>query len=192
MLDGILDAAFLQAACAHKNNIIKLVASPNVSALQIRNIAANGTCAIIYTEGGVKKKYTFSSSLDNFTVPADAHSNVFIIGDVTSIDIQNTTWGLIDTRENIVLGYLHLNFYLREMNIGASVSQLDADNAMDYIETISYPGNNNAVSSKIADIITNSDNDDGTLYTDADGTYYNTLATAATAKGWTIVTSNND
>ena len=52
--------------------------------------------------------------------------------------------------------------------------------------SISYPATNEDVSTAVAGAITNAGAADGTVYTDSDGAYYSTIATAATAKGWTI------
>ena len=54
------------------------------------------------------------------------------------------------------------------------------------IEIIKYGAGNVDVSTTIAAVIANATSTDGTLYTDSAATYYNTIADAATAKGWTI------
>ena len=51
---------------------------------------------------------------------------------------------------------------------------------------IKYGATNSDVSTAIAGAITAADANDGTVYTDSQGDYYQTIADAATAKGWTI------
>ena len=71
---------------------------------------------------------------------------------------------------------LSANTALTSLVIGGSES----------ITTIKYPATNEDVSTVIADVITDATAADGTVYTDSAGAYYSTIATAATAKGWTI------
>ena len=59
-------------------------------------------------------------------------------------------------------------------------------NSMESINTIKYGATNSDVSSAIAGAITNATAADGTVYTDSAADYYQTIADAATAKGWTI------
>ena len=59
-------------------------------------------------------------------------------------------------------------------------------NSCQGLTSISYPATNENVSTKVARAITDADAADGTVYTDNAATYYDTIATAATAKGWTI------
>ena len=59
-------------------------------------------------------------------------------------------------------------------------------NSCQGLTSISYPATNENVSTKVARAITDADAADGTVYTDSAATYYDTIATAATAKGWTI------
>ncbi len=54
------------------------------------------------------------------------------------------------------------------------------------LTSISYPATNSDVSDAIAAAITAATAADGTVYTDSTGAYYSTIATAATAKGWTV------
>ena len=54
------------------------------------------------------------------------------------------------------------------------------------LTSISYSATNSNVSTSVANAITNASSSDGTVYTDSSGDYYNTIETAATAKGWTV------
>jgi hypothetical protein len=54
------------------------------------------------------------------------------------------------------------------------------------LDSIKYAAENEGVAESVADLITANEALDGTVYTNNAGTYYSTIADAATAAGWTI------
>ena len=54
------------------------------------------------------------------------------------------------------------------------------------LDSIKYAAENEGVAKSVADLITANEALDGTVYTNNAGTYYSTIADAATAAGWTI------
>ena len=76
---------------------------------------------------------------------------------------------------------------ITELNLAANTALQTLDcNSCTSITDIYYPATNSDVSTAIAGAITNATAADGTVYTDSAADYYNTIADAATAKGWTI------
>ena len=90
----------------------------------------------------------------------------------------------IDAAECKTLMSLTTSPLIKTLKISKYLTSLDIRGTS--ITSIYYPANNNSVSTEIANAITNANADDGTVYTKSNGTYYNTIADAATAKGWTI------
>ena len=76
---------------------------------------------------------------------------------------------------------------LQELNLSTNTALTSLNcNDCKRLISISYPATNSSVSTKIAGAITAADSTVGTVYTDSAAAYYNTIATAATTKGWTI------
>ena len=74
---------------------------------------------------------------------------------------------------------------MKTLKIGNSVQTIDLSGSTAIAE-IYYSGKNEAVATSIAQAIASSSEAHGTVYTDSTSEYYSTIATAATAKGWTI------
>ena len=95
----------------------------------------------------------------------------------------------LDVSKNTALTQLNCSscYTLTALDVSknTALTQLNCSSCAKLI-SISYPATNENVSTAVAGAITNADAADGTVYTDSAATYYDTIATAATAKGWTI------
>ena len=95
----------------------------------------------------------------------------------------------LDVSENTALTEMSCNscYALNALNLSknTALTSLSCSSCAKLI-SISYPATDDVVSTAIAGAITNAKSADGVVYTDSDGAYYSTIATAATSKGWTI------
>ena len=99
--------------------------------------------------------------------------------DISSVSVGNNN--------NLKTLSVALNKNIEELDLAANTQlQTLYCNSCQGLTSISYPATNENVSTKVARAITDADAADGTVYTDNAATYYDTIATAATAKGWTI------
>lgn len=190
-MDGIFTPEFLQAACSHvqpTQNVIYLFIG-NVSTYDLNiEVSYIDVVTVEYTEGGVIKSQTITGDkINNFT--PDAISTVTITGNVTRLNAGAPSNGAVKriNAENCKsLMSLGTSPQIETLQISKYLTSLKVNG--NKIQTVYYPANNNAVSTEIADAITNATYDDGTVYTNPNGTYYDIIANAATAKGWTIIT----
>ena len=195
MFDGIFTPEFLQAACSHATpepeDIIRLhVGTQSVFGLDIR-MSFSGQVTITYIlDGNIQTHVIDESPYETDDCP-DEDTYITIKGNVTLLSLApppNTAIDIIDTTETKSLLSLTTNENIEELRISKYLTYLKVNGTN--IKSVSYPANNNAVSTAIANAITGADANDGIVYTDPDGTYYDTIAQAATAKGWNIITSN--
>ena len=103
----------------------------------------------------------------------------------------NSCTGLtsLDLAANTQLQYLNCGNLpeLTSLDLAANTQLQTLDcNSCTGLTSISYPATNSNVSTSVANAITNANSSNGTVYTDDSGDYYNTIETAATAKGWSI------
>ena len=189
MFDGILTPAFLQSACAHvqpTQNVIYLFIG-NVSTYDLNiEVSYIDVVTVEYTEGGVIKSKTITGNkIEDFT--PDALSVVTITGNVTRMDAgapSNGAIKTIDADDCKSLMSLVTSPSIETLKISKYLTSLDIRGKK--ITTVYYPANNNAVSTTIANAITNADANNGTVYTREEAKYYATIETAADDKGWTI------
>lgn len=188
MFDGIFTPAFLQAACAHQQsqNVIRLHVSDMLDYAPNFDLSYSGLVTITYVSGGE----TYTATIDEvpFTIEEpDADTFITIKGDVSRLSLSAPSNSAIDaiyTAGTKALLSLTTNSDCKELQLSKYLTYLKVNGTA--IIKITYPANNNAVSTAIANAITNASANNGTVYTDPNGTYYNTIAQAATAKGWTI------
>lgn len=191
MFDGLFTPAFLQSACAHRGepaqNVIRLQIGNDLGEMYkvIADLSYTGSVTAEYTTGGVTHTQTITE--DTFECDPDAHTIVTITGNVTRLSVGAPPNGIItgiDADDCKSLMSLITSQRIETLKISKYLTSLDVRGTN--IKSIYYPANNNAVSTAIENAITNASANNGTVYTDPNGTYYDTIAQAATAKGWTI------
>ena len=97
---------------------------------------------------------------------------------LTSLDLSNNT-------KLTALNCFDNQITILNLSVCTELSQMF--NLPITIDIIYYPATNSSVSARIANHISSANTSaDGTVYTDSAGAYYQTIADAATAKGWTI------
>lgn len=189
MFDGIFTPEFLQAACAQAQlqNIIRLHVSGQLEEMSLHlDMSYNGSVMVTYVRNGE----TITKVVDEnpfFIYEPDANTYVTIKGDVSRLSISPPPNYVIDAiyaEGSKSLMSLTTNSGVKTLQIGKYLTYLTVNGTS--INAITYPANNSAVSTAIANAITNASTNNGTVYTKSTGTYYNTIADAATAKGWTI------
>lgn len=189
MFDGILTPEFLQAACAHQQsqNVIRLHVSDKLDYAPNFDLSYSGLVTITYVSDGE----TYTTTVDEvpFTIVGEPDADTFITikGDVSRLSLSAPSNGAIDaiyTAGTKALLSLTTNSGCKELQLSKYLTYLKVNGTA--VTKITYPANNNAVSTAIANAITNASANNGTVYTDPNGTYYDTIAQAATAKGWTI------
>lgn len=191
MFDGIFTPAFLQSACAHRGepaqNVIRLYIGDDLGEMYkvIADLSYTGTVSAEYTAGGVTHTQTITG--DSFTCDPDAHTVVTITGNVTRLSVGAPPNGIItgiDADDCKSLMSLVTSPLIETLKISKYLTSLDIRG--NSITTVYYPANNNAVSTEIADAITNAATNNGTVHTREEAKYYATIETAADDKGWTI------
>ena len=98
---------------------------------------------------------------------------------LTALDLSKNT-ALTDLKCNNCSALTAL-----DLSKNTALTTLDCSSCYKLV-SISYPATNEDISTAVAGAITDAEYGNGTVYTDSDGAYYSTIATAATAKGWTI------
>ena len=95
----------------------------------------------------------------------------------------------LDLSANTALTYLGCsncaNLTALDLSANTALTYLDCSNCA-ALDSIKYAAENSDVAASIASLITANEALDGTVYTNSAGTYYSTIADAATAAGWTI------
>ena len=197
MFTGIFEPAFLQAASAHVEPIPPTPPEPD--GIVIRTNAQGNINPIITCVGTITVKSTYNcapvevqyTDIDDEAViiNTDADADVIITGKLTELATAPAFSGKL-------VSFRALNSQLQELTIGTQnnlttlclpTTLTSFSNAgLTGVTKIMYPANNSSVSTAIKNAITNATAADGEVYLDADGTYYSTIADAATAKGWTI------
>ena len=214
MMNGILSPAFLQAAGrAGKSKFNGLILMSNADDPSISSVSCDGEMTVKTTKNGVEHIDTYSDlEGETLAISADKNTEIYISGNLignweigrnanfVSIKCTNTALTELNCNSCYALQELDLSanaalteLYcygcnaLQKLNLSTNttLTQLSCTNCFK-INTIYYPATNGSVSSAIAGAISNSEADDGTVYTDSQGAEYSTIATAATAKGWTI------
>lgn len=159
-----------------------------------------GDMILKYIDGGVENIETYTDYSGTLSFGYDSNTNITVEGFLTEFTryggrIEEADFGGMKTIENIQLSgssqLQKLNVSgctnLQTLNLSSCLSLYDLNiENCSLISVIYYAANNEDVSTAIADAISNSDVNNGTLYTNSAGTYYSIIAAAAIAKGWTI------
>lgn len=196
MFTGIFEPAFLQAACAHAAQptppepepdgiVIRTNTTGNVNPI----INCTGTITVKSTYNGEPQEATYTDIDEAITINADADTDIIITGKVNELATAPAFSGKL-------VSFRALNSQLQELTIGTQnnlttlclpTTLTSFSNAgLTGVTKIMYPANNSSVSTAIKNAITNATAADGVVYLDEDGDYYDTIANAATAKGWTV------
>ena len=200
MIADFLSPAFLQAACAHphkKVNEIRIFFTSAVSSMPVF-VSCVGEIEVQYYEDGVLKTKTFTDLEEAQLggVTADVHSYVTIYGNVTYINVAGppaSAVGDVDLKDCTTLTYISLycsnlnKLVMPDDDAAVNNCSIEADNLFE----LHCRSDRSLIASSMASAIAYSDNNNGYLYTNDDGAYYDTIANAATAKGWNIITSND-
>ena len=194
MLDGILDAAFLQAACAHvapeppEQNVIMIeFFDDSYSDLSKLTMSGTGTIKIEYN--GQTLTYN-SPSNEPLGITPEEGAIATIIGDITELKLNDSNLYLktVDISQCATIANFEIaTVALNVLKIGASLETIQIPQLR--IINIYYPANKQQVYYKIAQIIEDDTVRPGTstLYTDTNGEYYSVLAAAvAEQTRWTI------
>lgn len=169
----------------------------------IQSLSCNGQIIIESIKDGapvINKYYNLDKVM--VEIEADSDTIVSIRGYVTELlfsvyndDPDIDDWegcfdiATINTSNNAILKKLSIALCesIEELDLAANTQlQTLYCNSCTGLTSISYPATNSNVSTSVANAITNASSSDGTVYTDSSGDYYNTIETAATAKGWTV------
>ena len=195
MFTGIFEPAFLQAASAHAAQptppepepdgiVIRTNTTGNVNPI----INCTGTITVKSTYNGEPQEATYTDIDEAITINADADTDIIITGKVTEL-------ATAPAFSNKITSFRALNSQLVDVTIGTqgTLTTLCLPSTLTSfggtitgVTKIMYPANNSSVSTAIKNVITNATAADGVVYLDEDGDYYDTIANAATAKGWTI------
>ena len=130
------------------------------------------------------------------SIQADANTTIKVIGNTTQLYIYTpyspvgypniTTLNLrkCKTLTNLYCSYC-ANLTALDLSANTALETLYCSNCA-ALDSIKYAAENSDVAASIASLITANEALDGTVYTNSAGTYYSTIADAATAAGWTI------
>lgn len=195
MFNGIFDPAFLQAAGnvngdAPENNIIRLHIFSQVLSFNPL-VSCIGDISVDYVKNGEHITLHYSD-LDNDDIVddlPDEDTDVVITGKVTKLEMTGPPYSCInsvDVSECKTLVDLTASFgNLATLNLNTQLTNIVLTNSHS-LEAIYYAAVNSAVTTAIANAITNADSNNGIIYTNSGAAYYDIIAQAATAKGWTI------
>lgn len=200
-MDGILSPAFLQAACAKgtpeppEQNVTilrfnKACEEGHPGTLVMFHLSCTGTIKIETTSGGQPQVTQVTNIEEEYPegMTADANTDIVITGDLTEL-----TFGMPSLAACVVLDASKNSAFLsafigaqaiETLKLPASTTTL-AWSQLKSVTLIEYPANNEDVSDEISDIIAGADSATGTLYTDPNGAYYDSIKHAADVKGWT-------
>ncbi|MBO4693431.1 MAG: hypothetical protein J5659_03435 [Clostridia bacterium] len=193
-MDGILSPAFLQAACAHATpeppaEPDGIVLRTNEQITLTGEISGVGEITVKSVYNGEVETQTFNNpNAEDLEINTDADTDIEITGSVTVLMFGPPFVGKLTS-------FRALNSDLRELSIGNQnnvktlclpVNLTESLGTYTGVTTIKYPASDSAITTKIADIITNAIAADGVVYTDMNGTYYNLIEDAAGNKGWTV------
>lgn len=147
---------------------------------------------------GVGNVHANSSSLTDISITSQGSCKQFVAEDcpaLTSIIIGAMAYNSEDGLETVIItdcpAGLTLGINPSTTNGLKNLTFLRNTGAMSYrsanaIKTIRFNAVNEAAANSVASMITNADANDGTVYLNSADAYYQTVADAATAKGWTI------
>lgn len=197
MLRGILSPCFLQAAGRAgktKKNVFTFTA--NSADPTIPAVGCEGKIVVISTKNGVVKKETYTDlPLVALSVEADALSEIKIIGNLGSFGVEyggSSYHGLVSVNPEECASLLILDINdsdaITEINISKN-PLLESFNGYGCgsIKTIYTIAQNESVAQGVADMISTSAADTGTVYVNSTDPYYGTIETAAQAASWTIM-----
>ena len=195
MFDGIFNPAFLQAACAHAAQPTPPEPEPDGIVIRTNTtgslnpvINCTGTITVKSTYNGEPQEATYTDIDEAITINADADTDIIITGKVTEL-------ATAPAYSNKITSFRALNSQLVDVTIGTqgTLTMLCLPSTLTSfggtitgVTKIMYPANNSSVSTAIKNVITNATAADGVVYLDEDGDYYDTIANAATTKGWTV------
>lgn len=196
MLDGIFEPAFLQAACAHvepepptppepEGIVIRVNTQGNINPI----IACSGTITVKSVYNGLEVITQYTDIDEVITINTDADSDVVITGNLTEM-------ATAPAFSDKLTSFRALNSVLTSLTIGTQNNLTTlclpktitsfTNAGVTGLTKIMYPANNSSVSTAIKNAITNATAADGVVYLDQEGDYYDTIANAATSKGWTV------
>ena len=198
MFTGLFEPAFLQAACAHATPTPPpepepdgIVIRTNVQGAINPNIICTGTITIKSTYNGqaVEAQYSNLDGEETTAINTDANTDIIITGNVTSFSLSPMHKDKIVSFRalNSNITYIAIGYQsnLLTLCVPAATSTLSITSPT-ALTKIMYPANNSSVSNTIQGSIQSATAADGVVYLDEDGDYYDTIANAATAKGWTV------
>ena len=109
---------------------------------------------------------------------------------LTSLNCDNTSITSLDVSANTALTTLNCqnctSLQILNMSTNTLLDSNSRISSLYQIKAIYYPATNDYISNRISTVISQAQAADGTVYTDSAADYYQTIADAATAKGWTI------
>lgn len=193
MLSGILSPAFLQAAgrAGKGEPMGKIILDTQFADPTISSISCTGDIKVSSIKNGAPLVETYTD-LDGeaLSIQADANTQIVISGaEITACEIEeNANYTKISVK-NTALTRLYCNscYALTALDVSKNTALTELYcNSCYKLVSISYPATNEDVSTAIAGAIIDAEYAEGTVYTDSEGAYYSTIATAATAKSWTI------
>lgn len=198
MFTGIFDPAFLQAASAHAAQPTPpepepdgIVIRTNVTGTIEPNIECTGTITVKSIYNGEEQIAQYTNLDSVIEILSDANTDIIITGG-TNIGITfspgfgNKLLSIRALNSNLKKLQFTSQSTLTTLCLPSSFTNLNGSPTMTGLTKIMYPANNNSISTTIANAITNAIAADGVVYLDENGDYYDTIANAATAKGWTI------
>jgi len=160
---------FMQAACGKgAKDVIELKASS--ANPTIPSITTTGAFKVITTYNGAEHTvpYANKATARSLVIQADANTTIKIVGDVTAMDLTN----LATVTDLDLTSASHL----------ATLTLTGATG----LTTIKTHATVQAIADSVAAAITAATATDGTVYLNSTETYYSTVNTAATTKGWTV------
>lgn len=193
MLDGILDAAFLQAACAH----VATPVEPDGIVLQVIEnaslyieLTAPGEVVIKSVNNGEPEIRTYyNPNEEDVDIEVDANTDIQIIGDLPSFTLGP---GAV----NKLKVFRAINSPIRTAQIGnqnnveilclPSTLTTAPTGSFLGVTTIKYSGSVEDIATKVASIIESATSADGVVYADSYAPYYSLIENAAENKGWTV------
>ena len=187
-----MDGAFAQAAGrAGKEKFARFILVSAVTDPEINSVSCTGEMTVKTIKNGAEHIDTYTD-LDGeaLSISADKNTKIYISGNLTGEwEIGSNTTFISIKGANTALTSLSCNdcYTLQELNLSANTALTSLDCSSCYaLQELKYPATDSTVSTEIASAISNANAADGTVYTDSNGAYYSTIATAATNKGWTI------
>ena len=156
----------------------------------IGSVSGNDDITVTSIKNGEKISNTYFNPDElAVSVQADANTWVIITGEITSFDCNNYYVSKLTAANNTALTSLDCSncpgLTALDLSTNTALTYLDCSNCAD-VAIISYEAENEDVTNSLTQLITANEVLDGTVYTDSAGTYYSTIADAATAAGWTI------